>query len=582
MLLSGMYILLLISFCQTLENPVLNLAILIPLDSLSGNCTMAAIQMALDDIEKQPDMIYRNLTRYNLSAQFMRTDEKEGNAIEAQYRLYQTSPIKIATIGPPYKEQNDYCIEYSTAQANLHISYSDANEPLEPYFIMYFQTPPSIVSNFIAASSFLRKYNWSRVAIVYDYADARYRNNADSLREILEAPGNFKIKVLTAQGVWSKPVSFSVSTQMGEIQNKGIRIILALISVSGARKIFCEAYNKRMIKPKVLWILFEILPNDWASEKYNAEYTTSGYKREINCSEEQLLDAAHGYVSLTKQSLRKDNKPTLSNVSSEMFLQRLHEKIASGYKCDENLAYAYDAIWVAAMSLKLADSKTDLSTYSYYSFEIALLLANSVKNVSFEGITGPLSYQELVSGGNPSRIGQISLHVFKKDVGMKLIGLHDTANDVLIFEPKAEQVLFQSNVVPRDQSNYNFYFSNFSNALLITVWFFAFLGIVIAALCCVFSFMFKPETSPKYSALPLNGAIITGSLLCYLSVIIYGIDTRFVSEDTIPEICNAFISSLSIGFTLTFGSLFSKVWRMYKIYMRPVNLSNKGLIFKVS
>nr|XP_047123780.1 gamma-aminobutyric acid type B receptor subunit 2 isoform X1 [Hydra vulgaris] len=552
-----------------LEAGVLNIGVLIPLDD---NCTRNAIEMAIEDIEKKPDMIFRNLTRYKLTAHFMKTDKSLGSAIEAQNRLYKTTPTKIATIGPPYTEQNDYCTEYSTAQGNLQISYTEANEPFEPYFVMYFQTPPSIVSSFIAACYFLNKFNWSRVAILFDYAQARYCNNPKSLENILENCLN-KINLLIVQGIRSNPVSYGVSNEIGELQNKDVRIILALFSVSGARKVFCEAYNRKMTKPKVLWILFEILPIGWASDIFNAQPIPGGFKREINCSEEQLLDAAQGYISFTKQSLRKDNKTTLSNVTSESFLNRLNKHVDN--KCDENLAYAYDAIWVAAMAFNLTDDTADLSVYSYNSFDVVFKLANSVQNVTFEGVTGPVSYQTQVSGGFPSRIGQISLYVFIKEFGMKLIGMHDTSSEVLLLEPEAELVLFPNNIVPKDQSTYNFYFSSFSNILLIIVWFFAIFGIVIAVLCLIFSLKYKAEVK-EYSTLSLNGAIIIGSILSYLSVIIYGVDIRFVEQRLIPEMCYAFISLLSIGFTLTFGSLFSKVWRTYKLCMRSGNLSNKS------
>lgn len=57
----------------------------------------------------------------------------------------------------------------------------------------------------------------------------------------------------------------------------------------------------------------------------------------------------------------------------------------------------------------------------------------------------------------------------------------------------------------------------------------------------------------------LNNIILLGCILCYLSVIVFGLESY-------ESICQTRPWLLAIGFTLSFGSLFSKTWRVHRIY----------------
>lgn len=64
----------------------------------------------------------------------------------------------------------------------------------------------------------------------------------------------------------------------------------------------------------------------------------------------------------------------------------------------------------------------------------------------------------------------------------------------------------------------------------------------------------------------LNNLIIIGCILTYTSVIILGLDSGLTSEYNFPYICNARAWVLMAGFTLAFGSMFSKTFRVHSIF----------------
>ena len=64
----------------------------------------------------------------------------------------------------------------------------------------------------------------------------------------------------------------------------------------------------------------------------------------------------------------------------------------------------------------------------------------------------------------------------------------------------------------------------------------------------------------------LNNLIIVGCMLTYLSIIFLGLDTTLSSIAAFPYICTARVWLLMAGFSLAFGAMFSKTWRVHSIF----------------
>lgn len=54
-------------------------------------------------------------------------------------------------------------------------------------------------------------------------------------------------------------------------------------------------------------------------------------------------------------------------------------------------------------------------------------------------------------------------------------------------------------------------------------------------------------------------------MTCLTSVYLLGLDGRFVAPTTYPSICQARAWLLTTGFTLAYGAMFSKVWRVHRL-----------------
>lgn len=59
--------------------------------------------------------------------------------------------------------------------------------------------------------------------------------------------------------------------------------------------------------------------------------------------------------------------------------------------------------------------------------------------------------------------------------------------------------------------------------------------------------------------------MLFGITVCLAAVFLLGLDGRFVSPEVYPAICQSRAWLLSTGFTLSFGAMFSKVWRVHRL-----------------
>ena len=64
----------------------------------------------------------------------------------------------------------------------------------------------------------------------------------------------------------------------------------------------------------------------------------------------------------------------------------------------------------------------------------------------------------------------------------------------------------------------------------------------------------------------VNILIITGAVVYYIMVILFGVDENVASYSTVDGLCHAKIWLAAIGFSLLYGTIFAKTWRVYYIF----------------
>ena len=70
----------------------------------------------------------------------------------------------------------------------------------------------------------------------------------------------------------------------------------------------------------------------------------------------------------------------------------------------------------------------------------------------------------------------------------------------------------------------------------------------------------------KLSSPYVNIMIVAGAVVFYVTVILFGMDENVASYSTVDGLCNTRIWLIAIGFSLLYGTIFAKTWRIYYIF----------------
>ena len=107
----------------------------------------------------------------------------------------------------------------------------------------------------------------------------------------------------------------------------------------------------------------------------------------------------------------------------------------------------------------------------------------------------------------------------------------------------------------------------------------AVMGILIAFSLIYFNFRYGHRRIIQKSHPSSNNIMLLGIILSLAAIIPMGLDdSRFVS---LPIACGFSAWLLTLGFTLAFGSMFSKIWRVHRLATKTKGDSKKVLTYLI-
>ena len=361
------------------------------------------------------------------------------------------------------------------------------------------------------------------------------------------------------------------------IQVGGPRIIFAFMSARLARRVLCLAYRLnpvRLTYPNYQWIFSGRRIIDFME---NVTFHLNGTN--YTCSQTEMQDAINRTI-LTVFKLDRDDQSTIDTVAKisytdylqqyyEYFLHYLNE-IQLHRDDVANTTYfnpSYDATWAMALSLNnstplLEQEGLTLANYSYGHPNVTKIIQDQLLRLQFEGMSGRIAASEtgLVT----------TVDIFQVvDGKMKNIGRY--CNNTLTLSGNAT-FINQSTVLA---AHMGFSIPLIIGSILLTA------VVVLLQLINVFYSNYK---TIKASSPQLNHIIFSG---CY--IFIAGA-LNLVILDTFPSSnpvlygvqCSGFMWSLMLAFSLIFGTICGKIWRIYRIFSHfqagPVTLVSDYLL----
>ncbi|XP_072016015.1 gamma-aminobutyric acid type B receptor subunit 2-like [Amphiura filiformis] len=219
------------------------------------------------------------------------------------------------------------------------------------------------------------------------------------------------------------------------------------------------------------------------------------------------------------------------------------------------------------------DPPESIASFTYDRRDIAKLFFDIMSNTSFEGVTGAVKFTD-----TGDRIGPMQVEQNQGGVE-KTVAIYDPAR------PKGDEfyftndptIMWQGGKPPVDAFIEVRQIQRINRGLYAFIALLACLGIVLALAFLVFNILYREKQIVKMSSPRLNNLIVLGGILGFLSIIFLGLDTNLVSKKVTCHMMTVFIWFLALGISLSFGAMFSKTWRVHRIFTSKIVLKHKGI-----
>uniref|UniRef100_A0AC35U5F1 ANF_receptor domain-containing protein n=1 Tax=Rhabditophanes sp. KR3021 TaxID=114890 RepID=A0AC35U5F1_9BILA len=291
-----------------------------------GQACLPAVNMALEDVNNDPTI----LPGYSLILHHHNSKCKSGLAAKQLFELLYTPPVKLILLSG--------CSPVTTVIAeaapvwNLVVLSYGASSPAlsnRARFPTLFRTHPSANMHNPTRVKLFEKFKWKRITILQSVEEVF----ASTAKDLEEECRRKDIRV-DRQSFFGDPTD-SVKT----LVRQDARIIVGLFYVTEARRVLCQAYKHGLYGRKYVWFLIGWYADNW--------YIPIR-EEQINCTAQQMQEAAQYHFTTESIMLRKDNKKAISGLTGPKFLERLKsvlETTPSETGGFPEAPLAYDAVW---------------------------------------------------------------------------------------------------------------------------------------------------------------------------------------------------------------------------------------------
>lgn len=515
---------------------------------LGGQACLPSALMALEDVNARKDL----LSGYTLNMVWNDSKCEPGLGARVMYDLLYRPPQKLMLLGG--------CSTVCTTVAEaakmwnlIVLSYGSSSPALSDRdrFPTFFRTHPSATVHNPTRIGLFKQYGWTKIAILQE-AEEVFISTVKDMEVRCKETG---IEIISRQSFLSDP-----SDAVKNLKLTDARIIVGLFYVGAARRVLCEIYQQGMYGKSFVWFFIGWYEDNWFEVNLDEE--------NIDCTPQQMALAAEGHITTEALMWDQDNKTTISGMTAGQFRVRLNNRLkASNYNVSvripdgyQEAPLAYDAIWAIALALNktsvtLSRQGLRLEDFTYTDGKIAEVLYTAMNSTSFMGVSGLVKFST-----DGDRVARTQFEQLQNGKYVRL-GYYDTNTDNLTF---LRPVKWIHNKVPQDRTIIKRTLRTISLPLFVSMCTLSLIGIVVAVVFLIFNRVFRQKRFISLSHPVCNDVTLIGIIVCLLAVMLLGLDGRFLSNNYYSFACYLRAWSLSIGFTLSYGSMFTKVWRVHK------------------
>ena len=431
------------------------------------------------------------------------------------------------------------------------------------------------VESFIAL---MKRNKWKQIATLVDISRAYFRQTHLRFTQRVKENG---YELLTSNSLVS--AGNTAVIPLTPIIDSKARIIFVFAQRPVASRLICAAYHKKMRYPDYQWIFHDRKDSDFFTD-----ISTFSSDSTINCTKEQMYAASRGII-LNRFNLITENETIILpqlNRSYDEYKQEYDKIAKESFNSPRFTTYAnsyYDAVWAFAFALHEASRNgLDLKTYRYGHSNETSLIRDALFQIVFSGMSGKICFR------NRTRSPRTSINIYQLNNAIEtLIGKFDGSATTL--EEKLRFIVPGDFIEDRYTRRYDSVNTVFGAAIIILTLVLAFV-IFLLQMANIFWFNYHSikATSPN-----INHLIFSGCYLFMIAIMILTVQTAFTSDTSTMHVlvnsilCNTLTWCFCLGYSLIFGTVCAKTWRVYRLFKHFQNespgmcLGDDYLIFHV-
>ncbi|XP_067655447.1 gamma-aminobutyric acid type B receptor subunit 2-like [Haliotis asinina] len=500
-----------------------------------GLTTLPAVQYAIDMVNNSTDI----LPDHEIVLVWNDTQGSNTESIKLLFDFIQSPPKKLMLIGPVLPKMAAHVAEAATAWNLLQMSFGARTPDLNcrtrfPYF--YRTLGPDQVFN-PAKVALFKHFQWKRVACLYeDDKYEVYSTAKNHFMDLWKADGN---EIVASECITDTGASLDI------LKQRDARVIVANIPVSKAKQVFCEAYMRGLCGKKYVWVMLGFEADSWWNDP----------SLPCNCTAEQIKEVTDGMIMMDFMHSDVGTQEAF-NVNPTDFEAFIRQQSSRDNKY---ASYAFDGAMSLLLTLdQAARENVSLETFCYKNETYVRTFARIMSDLVFYGLTGKIAYDQKGNRKGHTSITQLQGEE-RKRVGKycpfdKKLTLYDDT-----------PIKWKGHGIPKDGFSRGIRTHRLPYGVLVTYMCIGMAGILVCAGFLIFNIKNRKHGQIKLSAPVINNVLLTGSMVAYGALILYGVDGRVIAPQNLGLLCNVRVVVLAIAFSVAFGAMFTKTWRLYQI-----------------
>ena len=355
---------------------------------------------------------------------------------------------------------------------------------------------------------------------------------------------------------------------LDSLQSSRARVVLVFAWFDIAAELLCYAFHRGMVFPNYLWIFFDRTASNFVKPVKNFKVNDE----DVECTLEQMVAVSEGVI-LNQFNLKQEKDIVLPlfertyNDYYREYIEELNGTAPSGY----GNTY-HDAVWAMALALHNASTNgVDLTSYTYDKNNETKVIAQHLNQVHFDGMSGPISFYS-----NTRRAKTIISIRQMSNGSEQVIGTFDLSQEVSL-KLSEEKSRFIKDVF--EEQHVKIHASVNALLMLLTIVLVVLIFLLQLANTCWCHYHSVKATSPNLTHLVFSGCYLFSIALLVLSVQ----ESVSINPVIYAVLCNIFTWCFLVGFSLIFGTICAKTWRVYRLFKhfsndKPRFLSDKLLI----